>query len=109
MYDLRWVNETFIRAGHLDTALVRRLAVLKIWVDNFGLVAITPGGETKWTPGHEGSVFDPERWLRRRGRDEFDIEDLGALAVGDGGGEVSVASRCAEPMRHLRHLAERTS
>jgi predicted nucleotidyltransferase component of viral defense system len=81
MYDLRWVNETFLRAGRLDTALVRRLAVLKIWVDNYGLTATVPGGETEWKPGHEGSVFDVKRWLRRRSGDEFDIEDIGALAV----------------------------
>jgi predicted nucleotidyltransferase component of viral defense system len=81
MYDLRWVNDTFLRAGHLDTDLVRRLAVLKIWVDNFGLIATTPRGQVEWKPGHEGSVFDLDRWLRHRSSDEFDIEDIGALAV----------------------------
>lgn len=38
-------------------------------------------GETFWKPGHEGSVFDPDHWLRQRTDDEFDIEDIGALAV----------------------------
>ncbi|MDQ1731059.1 MAG: hypothetical protein QOK10_1218 [Pseudonocardiales bacterium] len=81
MYDLRWVNEAFLRAGHFDTALVRRLAVLKIWVDNFGLIATTPRGQVEWKPGHEVSRFDVDRWLRHRSSDEFDIEDIGALAV----------------------------
>jgi hypothetical protein len=71
------VNETFLRAGHLDTALVRRLAVLKIWIENYGLIATAPGGETEWKPGHEGSVFDVDRWLRRRGSDEFDTKTSG--------------------------------
>jgi len=63
--------------GPLDTALIRRLAVLKIWVDANGLHA----DRTWWKPGHEGPAFDPARWLRDRSTGEFDEEDIGALAV----------------------------
>jgi hypothetical protein len=35
--------------------------VLEIWVDTY--VAATDDGETEWKPGHEGSVFDVDRWL----------------------------------------------
>ncbi|MDR1186172.1 MAG: nucleotidyl transferase AbiEii/AbiGii toxin family protein [Bifidobacteriaceae bacterium] len=74
MYDLRWVaaNPSIAR---LDQALVRRLAVLKVWVDANGLQA----GNTFWKPGHEGPPFDPGRWLRDRSSGEFDVEDIGAL------------------------------
>lgn len=77
MYDLRWLITNASIAGSLDRALVRRLAVLKIWVDTNGLHA----GDTWWKPGHQGSIFDPEFWLRQRDDSEFDPEDIGALAV----------------------------
>ena len=50
---------------------------LEIWVDTCGMHA----AETHWRPALQGSVFDPERWLRQRREDEFDLEDIGALAV----------------------------
>lgn len=77
MYDLRWVMTNSPRTGRLDLALVRRLAVLKIWVDANGVHA----AGTFWKPGHEGPAFDPDYWLRERTGDEFDPEDIGALAV----------------------------
>lgn len=64
-------------ASHLDTDLIRRLAVLKIWTDTNGMHAES----THWKPGHAGSMFVPEQWLRKRDESEFDIEDIGALAV----------------------------
>jgi predicted nucleotidyltransferase component of viral defense system len=76
MYDLRWVTANPAVAP-FDQALARRLAVLKIWVDANGVHA----GNTFWKPGHEGPPFDPHRWLRDRTSGEFDIEDIGALAV----------------------------
>lgn len=76
MYDLHWVMTNTGITGPLDLALLRRLAVLKIWVDANGLHA----GSTFWKPGHEGPAFEPNRWLRDRGTDESDEEDIGALA-----------------------------
>ena len=77
MYDLRWVMVNSATTGELDLDLLRRLAVLKIWVDANGLHA----AESFWKPGHEGPAFNPERWLRDRSDNEFDREDIGALAV----------------------------
>lgn len=77
MYDLRWVMSNTTATGPLDLTLIRRLAVLKIWVDANGLCA----GDTWWKPGHEGLPFDPARWLRDRSTGEFDEQDIGALAV----------------------------
>lgn len=77
MYDLAWIMEHRHEVGGLDLDLVRRLAILKIWVDANGLT----GGNATWKPGHEPAAFDPEHWLRPRAADEFDLEDIGALAV----------------------------
>lgn len=76
LYDLRWAATNSSAAGPLDEALIRRLAVLKIWVDANGL----HGGGHHWPPGHEGPPFDPSRWLRDRSTREFDTEDMGALS-----------------------------
>jgi hypothetical protein len=76
MYDLAWVAQHQRKVGGLDTALIRRLAVLKIWVDARGL-----GGANAWKPGHEPRDFDPAAWLRVRSAREFDLDDIGALAV----------------------------
>lgn len=77
MYDLRWIMSNAATAAAVDKALIRRLAVLKIWVDANGMHA----GDTHWRPALQRSFFDAERWLRERGEDEFDPEDIGALAV----------------------------
>lgn len=77
MYDLRWIMANSVIAATVDKALVRRLAVLKIWVDTNGMHA----GDVFWKPGHQGSVFDPASWLRERDESEFDPEDIGALAI----------------------------
>jgi len=77
MYDLAWVMSTPQVASQLDKGLVRRLAVLKIWVDANGVHA----GHTFWKPGHEGPAFDAERWFRDRSTGDFDIDDIGALSV----------------------------
>jgi len=98
MYDLRWIMTNSQITGGLDLDLVRRLAVLKIWVDANGLHA----GDTFWKPGHEGPGFDPARWLRDRSGDEFDAEDIGALAV-----PVPTAAELSEALRdHFGFLAE---
>lgn len=77
MYDLSWIMSTPSVAHKLDLALIRRLAILKIWVDTNGIHA----GTMAWNPGHKGSIFNPEHWLRKRNEREFDLEDIGALAV----------------------------
>ena len=60
MYDLAWIAKHQREVGGLDRDLVRRLAVLKIWVDANGLAA----ADTAWKPGHEPRAFDPA--VRRR-------------------------------------------
>jgi nucleotidyltransferase AbiEii toxin of type IV toxin-antitoxin system len=77
MYDLAWVAQHQRDLGGLDTGLIRRLAVLKIWVDANGL----GGANAIWKPGHEPCALDPAAWLRVRSAREFDLDDIGALAV----------------------------
>jgi predicted nucleotidyltransferase component of viral defense system len=68
--DLVWAGRT---AGlPYDAALVRRLAVLKVWVDVNGL-------DGHWTPAIGPLPFQPETWLRT-GR-EWDDEQIGLLAT----------------------------
>jgi len=64
-------------ANDLYINLIKRLAVLKIWVDANGV----HGGNSYWKQGHESYPFDPSRWLRKRDIDEYDINDIGALAI----------------------------
>ena len=77
MYDLAWICSQRQLWSELDKSLVRRLAVLKVWTDSNGMHA----GGASWGPAHAKSSFDTERWLRPRGEKEFDMEDIGALAV----------------------------
>ena len=67
--DLVWAATTSPYSGfHRD--LVRRLAILKIWVDNHGL---RPG----WNPALAPTRFDPEAWLSSR--DTWDEQLIGLL------------------------------
>lgn len=100
MYDLRWVMTNTHTTGGLDLRLVRRLAVLKVWVDARGIRS----GDTWWKPGHEGPGFDPNRWLRDRSSGEFDDEDIGALAVPI----PNVRELSAALQDHFRFLADLT-
>jgi len=77
MYDLAWIAQHQHDVGSLDLNLIRRLAVLKIWVDSNGLA----GGKAHWRQGHKPCEFDPTSWLRTRDVSEFDLEDIGALAI----------------------------
>jgi hypothetical protein len=77
MYDLAWAARTRSISNSLDWSLIRRLAVLKVWVDANGLHA----GNTYWPPAHFALPFEPERWLRDRSKEDFDVADIGALAV----------------------------
>jgi predicted nucleotidyltransferase component of viral defense system len=97
MYDLRWAMTNPAISRTLDLPLIRRLAVLKIWVDANGVHA----GNTWWKPGHEGPPFDPDQWLRDRSHGEFDEEDIGALAV-----PVPSAAELSDALRtHFQFLA----
>ncbi len=79
MYDLVWVRTTYERqvGVEFDHAMVRRLAVLKNWVDAFELES----SQSQWTRAH-GTVlpFEPDQWLRDRKPSEINMEDLGRLA-----------------------------
>ena len=77
MFDLSWIMTTNAIFSALDIELIKKLAVLKIWVDANGL----HGGGAFWKQSHEWYPFDPEKWLRKRNIAEFDTVDIGALAV----------------------------
>lgn len=77
LYDLAWLATHQREIGRLDTALIRRLAVLKVWADAHGIGAAT----VRWKPGHEPRALDPGHWLRTRVAAEVDLADIGALAV----------------------------
>lgn len=70
-YDLVWVART-PGWSQFDRALVRRLAVLKVWADNNGLGAI-------WRATLDPAPFDAVRWLAPRGG-TWDDEQIGLLA-----------------------------
>lgn len=76
MYDLAWLADHHLRTG-LDAGLIRRLAVLKVWVDNCGVSTY----DTAWPAAHSGAPLNPARWLRQRDVKEYDEEDIGVLAV----------------------------
>ena len=75
VYDLVWVA-TNSPHSQFDRPLVRKLSILKCWVDTYGLH--TNGIDWAGPPG--AIPFDPERWLRTRARREFDDESIGVLA-----------------------------
>ena len=77
MYDLNWIMENKPLADTLDKDLLRRLVVLKIWVDSYGMHC----GNIFYRPAHEPSVFDPDRWLNGRNEKNINEEDIGTLAV----------------------------
>lgn len=77
LYDLNWIMENASTNRMIDKALLRRLVVLKIWVDSHGMHC----GNAWWRPAHTPSVFDPERWLNDRDPRNVDAEDIGTLAV----------------------------
>lgn len=78
VYDLVWLRQHYREDGGLDTDLVRRLAVLKIWVDKYG---VNTADGANWKPAHDSKPFQPDVWLRLRPGTDFDPEDIGLLAV----------------------------
>lgn len=77
MYDLMWVGRNQL-TNRLDVALIRRLVVLKNWVDAYG---VTAGDGTAWGQSHSTRPFEPDRWLLLRDPEVFDAEDIGLLAI----------------------------
>ena len=77
MYDLNWIMESPSVSSTINKALIRRLVVLKIWVDSYGMHY----GNVFWHPAHDPSVFDPDKWLNGRNAKDVDAEDIGTLAV----------------------------
>lgn len=74
-YDLVWVA---LEPGvGLDRALTRRLAVLKNWVDQYGLTCHSH----TWSAIADARSFDVERWLEPRKAADFDDEHIGLLTI----------------------------
>jgi hypothetical protein len=76
VYDLAWISSTSPHSG-FDRALVRRLAVLKNWVDQHGLSS----SPAAWRPVTGAIPFDPGRWQTTRRAADFDEDSIGILAV----------------------------
>jgi len=75
-YDLVWIART--PGLDLDRALIRRLAVLKAWIDLHGLAT----DHAAWSAPLPGArPFDPDRWLAPRGARDLDDEAIGLLTV----------------------------
>lgn len=77
LYDLKWLIQNSKIKSNLDLNLIRRLVVLKIWVDSHGLNC----ENAHWNKAHQPSSFDPQYWLRNRKEEELDLEDIGALSI----------------------------
>lgn len=77
LYDLAWLAAHQRDIGGLDTGLIRRLVVLKVWADAHGVTA----ANVRWKPGREPRPFDPDKWLRTRAATEVDLAHIGDLAV----------------------------
>lgn len=76
--DLVWIMRNRPRLGcTVDLNLVRRLAVMKTWVDKNGLNTTMH----TWSPAHEPQPLDVDYWLRERGPGDFDDESIGLLAT----------------------------
>lgn len=67
--DLVWVATTSPHSQFL-TPIVRRVAILKTWVDNHGL-------GPAWSPALSARPFDVDKWLSPR--EEWDDEQIGSL------------------------------
>lgn len=76
VYDLVWIATTSPHST-FDRALVRRLAVLKTWVDQHGLSS----PPATWAPVTGAVDYDPARWRFTRRASDFDEQSIGLLAV----------------------------
>lgn len=74
-FDLAWIAQ---QPGiTLNQALIRRLAVLKCWVDKNGLTS----AHHTWAPIPDAQPFDVTRWLQPRAKKDFDDEQIGLLTT----------------------------
>jgi uncharacterized protein len=76
VYDLVWISSTSPHSS-FDRALVRRLAVLKNWVDQHGLSS----PPAFWRPVTGAVLYDADRWHATRHAADFDEDSIGILAV----------------------------
>ncbi len=76
VYDLVWIATTSPHSA-FDRARVRRLAVLKNWVDQHGMSS----PPATWQPVSGATPYDPGLWRRIRPPDQFDEDSIGLLAV----------------------------
>lgn len=76
VYDLAWISSTSPHSA-FDRPLVRRLAVLKNWVDQHGLSS----PPATWRPVTGAVPYDPGRWQTTRHATDFDEDSIGILAV----------------------------
>jgi hypothetical protein len=76
VYSLTWISSTSPHSG-FDRALVRRLAILKNWVDQHGLSS----PPAAWRPVTGAIPYDPGRWQTTRRAADFDEDSIGILAV----------------------------
>lgn len=90
--DLIWAATTSPHSG-IDRTLLRRIAVLKVWVDNHGL-------DGHWQPAVGPKPFDPLVWLDDR--QDWDDEDIGLLAHPP----PSLAELQADLVRYYRTIAD---
>ncbi len=78
VYDLVWIIRNRRKLGRdLDLGLIRRLTVMKAWVDMNGLETAMH----RWKVAHEPRPLDVAYWLRVREPDDFDDESIGLLAA----------------------------
>ncbi len=76
VYDLVWIATNSPHSS-FDRTAVRRLAVLKNWVDQYGLSS----SPTTWSPVSGATAYDPTLWRRTRTAADFDEQSIGLLAV----------------------------
>ncbi|WP_166347335.1 nucleotidyl transferase AbiEii/AbiGii toxin family protein [Phytoactinopolyspora limicola] len=76
VYDLVWIATTSPHSS-FDRDTVRRLAILKTWVDQYGLSS----PPTTW-PQVTGAVdYDPPLWRTIRHSTDYDEDSIGLLAI----------------------------
>lgn len=76
VYDLVWIATTSPYST-FDRANVRRLAILKTWVDQYGLSS----PPATWPPVSGATPYDPGSWRKVRRAADFDEDSIGLLAV----------------------------